>query len=295
MDIKKASDKLSQLDLQFSMDNYNLDVLWFRVMEMNGDWCIGKHMHSSFEFHLVSEGKCRVILDDCEFEAEEGEFYVTPPGVYHEQCRASGSGHYVEYSINCDFIKGSQGITEADAIFDILSSEHVRPVKDGFKMIRHFEEALMEAFLEEIGYFNNIKSMAQRIIVLAARTLGSSYKAGYEVSRKVINEDYRFDIIRKFIEDNIANNITTSELAKFMFLSDKQVYRIIKLKTGKSTIKYINSIRLLKAKELLKNSGLNIKTIAENLGFTSEYYFNQFFKREEGYPPGIYRHNIGNV
>jgi AraC-like DNA-binding protein len=296
LDRKKSSDKLSQLELQLTMDNYLLDILWFRVMEANGEWCIKRHMHSSFEFHLVAEGKCRVILDDGEFEAEEGKFYVTAPGVYHEQCGLGESGHYVEYSINYDFIKLRPGNTEAEVIFNILTSEPCKLVNDKYKIIKHFEEALKEAYFEEIGYLNNIKNSAQKILVLTARALRTSeHKAVYEVLRKFKSEDYRFNMMEKFIEDNIANDITTKELAKFMFLSDKQVYRIIKHRTGKSTIKYINCIRLKKAKELLKNSDRNIKSIAEILGFTSEYYFNQFFKREEGYPPGRFRQNIGSV
>jgi AraC-like DNA-binding protein len=296
LDRKKASDKLSQLDLQFSMDNYLLDILWFRVMEARGEWCIKRHMHSTFEFHFVAEGKCRVSLKNEEFEAAAGEFYITAPGVYHEQCGLGDSSHYVEYSINYDFIKLRPGNTEAEKILNILSSEPCKLVKDKYKIIKHFEEALKEAYSEELGYFNNVKNSAQRILVLAARTLKADEpKTVYEISRKLKNEDYRFSMMEKFIEDNIANDITTKELAKFMFLSDKQVYRIIKSKTGKSTIKYMNCVRLKKAKDLLKNSDHNIKNIAELLGFTSEYYFNQFFKREEGYPPGRFRRNIGNV
>jgi AraC-like DNA-binding protein len=296
LDIKKASDKLSQLNLQLTMDNYLLDILWFRVMEENGDWCIKRHTHSSFEFHFVRAGKCRVILDNGEFEAEEGAFYVTAPGIYHEQQRLGESGHYVEYSINYDFIKIKQELTETEVIFDILSTELCKPIKDNNRIINHFEEALNEAYSEKIGYFNNVKTSAERILLLVARALNENkLKTTYEVSKKLKNEDYRFGMMEKFIEDNIANDIRTKDLAKFMFLSDKQVYRIIKSRTGKSTIGYINSLRLIKAKKLLKNSDLNIKSVAETLGFTSEYYFNQFFKREEGFPPGLYRHNLENV
>ena len=84
MDIQKASDKLSQLNLKLDMDNFIIDILWFRVLKNKGVWCISRHTHSSYEFHLVASGGCKVILDGGEFIAREGEFYLTPPGVYHE-------------------------------------------------------------------------------------------------------------------------------------------------------------------------------------------------------------------
>jgi YesN/AraC family two-component response regulator len=31
------------------------------------------------------------------------------------------------------------------------------------------------------------------------------------------------------------------------------------------------------------------------MGFSSQYYFSQFFKKHEGYPPKIYRDNINHV
>ena len=279
-----------------SIDNFDIDILWFRYMEQEQEWCIKRHTHSSFEFHIVAEGNCRVLLDDGEFEVEAGEFYITAPGVFHEQRWLSEGGHYVEYSINYDFLKVGNGITEAEGIYEILSSEKCRGVKDSYNIIKLFEDALNEAYNEEIGYFNNVRNAAERILIFAVRALTQNrIKSGYEVSTKFKSNDYRFNMMEKYIKDNLSNDITTKELGTFMYLSDKQVYRIIKAKTGKSAIKYINSLRLKRAKELLKNSDMNIKGIAQFLGFTSEYYFNQFFKREEGYPPGEFRLNTKNV
>jgi AraC-like DNA-binding protein len=296
LDRRKASEKLSKLNLMLSIDNFDIDILWFRYMEMEGDWCIKRHTHSSVEFHIVAEGCCRVLLDEGEFEAKAGEFYITAPGVFHEQRSSTTEGHYVEYSINYDFLEVETGTTEAEVIYEILVSEGCRPVSDINNISRIFEEALEEAYNEKIGYFNNVRNSAERILILAVRALTQNkVKSSYEVATKLKNNDYRFSLIEKYIKDNLSNEITTKELAAFIYLSDKQVYRIIKEKTGKSAIKYINSLRLKRAKELLKNSDMNIKGISELLGFTSEYYFNQFFKREEGYPPGMYRVNIKNV
>jgi len=169
------------------------------------------------------------------------------------------------------------------------------PVKDIYNAIEYFYRALEEAYHQKIGFYNNIKCLAAIIIAMAARAVSKGNESTYDVPLKAKEDDYRFTIIRKFIEDNIANNITTVDVANYMHLSHKQVCRIVRRKTGGSTKDLIDRIKLDRAKSLLKDTRLSIKEIASVLGFSSEYYFNQFFKRKEGYPPGVYRNNIKNV
>jgi len=293
MDIHKASDKLSQLNIKLILNNFIIDILWFRVMENKENWFISRHTHSSYEFHFVAEGRCLVVLDDGEFIASKGQFYLAPPGVYHEQRSIEGYDHYVEYSMNCDFLKQYDEITEISVINEILSLAVCKSFTDKNNILSLFNKALTEAYNEEVGFYNNIKNLANLIIVHAARAVNENkIDSVYLVPQKIEKNDYRFRMIDKYIDDNLGNNITTKDLASFMFLSEKQVYRVIKEKIGKSTKEFINEKKLRKAKELLKNSELHIKKISEILGFTSEYYFNQFFKREEGYPPGVYRSNV---
>lgn len=100
--------------------------------------------------------------------------------------------------------------------------------------------------------------------------------------------------IERFIEENISTPVSTSSIATYMHLSQKQICRIIKESKNMSSKKFVNNIKLSRAKELLKNSSFNITQIADMLGFSSEYYFNQFFKTLEGYPPVKYRSNVHN-
>lgn len=294
MNIVKASKKLSELDLRVSIDNFDIDILWFRAMVENGIWNIDMHTHSSFEFHFVALGACEVILDGETFIARAGEFYITAPGIYHQQ-KSFGNGHYIEYSINCDFRQLNDEFTEAFNIFKILSSARCLPIKDKYNAIKFFYQALEEAYYQKVGFYIRIKSLVVTILIMAVRALNNNDEILYNVPHKLKEDDHRFTMIKKFIEDNINGNITAKEIANYMHLSQKQVYRIVMKKTGRSIKDLIERAKLDRAKKLLKNTELSLKEIADELGFSSEYYFNQFFKREEGYPPGVYRKNIKNV
>lgn len=293
-DLAKASRKLSEIDLKITADNLSIDILWFRAMVNEGEWTINRHTHSTFEFHFIPSGSCRVILDDGEFEIGAGEFYLTAPSVYHEQ-RGISPGKLVEYSINCELKLIEDKPSEAKHILTVLSKAPCRPFKDSLGAMKLFNKALNEAYTQNLGFYNNIKSLAVMIISTAARTIGENSPFRYDVPLKRRKDDYRLAQIERFIEDNISSPVSPLDIAAYVHLSEKQICRIIREAKGLSTKELITRIKLQKAKELLKGTDLSIKQISYDLGFSSEYYFNQFFKREEGFPPGVYRSNIQNV
>jgi len=91
-----------------------------------------------------------------------------------------------------------------------------------------------------------------------------------------------------YIESTWANvNLRVDDFSKPMGCSKSQLYRKMKLLTGKSLNTIINEYRLTEALKLLnKNSG-NISEIAFETGFSSPSYFSKCFRKRYGrYPSG---------
>lgn len=292
--IFKASDNLSKLELKIITDNMSMEVLWFRVMKNMGQWKINRHRHSSVEFHFVASGGCKVILDHGEFYTEAGDMYITAPGVYHSQV-SSEENDYMEYSLNCDMKVLSDSVSEEKHIIDILNMKKCVCYNNIEHILKHFETALSEAYYKELGFYNKIKNVVQIIILESARVIGKSSEISYETPMKLKKYDYRLKQIESYIKDNLNTSISTKDVANYMHLSDKQICRIISQGKGISTKEYINSLKFLKAKKLLINTEYSISEISDILGFSSQYYFNQFFKKREGYSPSVFRKNVRNV
>lgn len=294
LDISVASARLSKMDFTIQLDSLQIGVLWFRVFQATEQWVINRHTHSSYEFHFVASGGCRVKLDDGEFIASAGELYLTAPGVYHEQSWY-GNGEYTEFSINCDITGHIEEGVETGSLIAALNNAGCRAVPDSYGGMRYFMDALKEADEQRLGYYNSIKSLVLQILISAARSLDGTGGKEYTVPHKIGGDDQRFTEIKKFITDNICTPISASDLTNHIYLSDKQVSRIIQSHTGMPTKSYINYLKMKKAKELLKDTNLTVAEITEKLGFSGEYYFSQFFKREEGYPPGVFRKNVQKI
>ena len=291
MEIKLASDLLTQLKLTILMDNYAAEVKGFRVSNMSSAHHINRHKHSSYEYHIIKSGTCRVIVDWGSFEVGPGEFYLTAPGVYHEQIPLS-SGGYTEYCLDVEIKELESCESETGELVKILTETECRPFKDTQNVIKLFEQALQEAFYRNIGFYGSIKNIVYLILIRSARAMGSSQEEERKVEHLYKDNDFRLIQIERFIEDNIAVNITADDVARYMCLSNKQTGRIIKEKTGIGTKELIHRLKLEKAKVLLEDTEFSLKNISLMLGFENEIYFNQFFKRKAGITPGSYREAI---
>jgi len=95
----------------------------------------------------------------------------------------------------------------------------------------------------------------------------------------------------EYIKQNYQQNLTVDALAEMTKISRWQYVKIFKKQTGQVPSQYLNQIRIDKAKELLIMTNNKLHTIAENIGYSNEYYFNRRFKQSVGITPGQYRRN----
>lgn len=95
--------------------------------------------------------------------------------------------------------------------------------------------------------------------------------------------------IRHYIQENLDGDTSLTAIADHFHFSREYLLRIFKKETGITILQYINDVKTEKAKELLKNQKLQIKEIAQMLGFNSTGYFIRFFKAKMGISPKVYR------
>ena len=94
------------------------------------------------------------------------------------------------------------------------------------------------------------------------------------------------DKVIKIINEHIPDeSFSIEELVSEAGMSRSQVHRKLRALTGIPPSAYVRKIRLLKAKEMIKNGDGNISEISYSVGFSSPVYFSKCFKEEFGYPP----------
>ena len=104
------------------------------------------------------------------------------------------------------------------------------------------------------------------------------------------------DVMKRMVmvTDYIKNNLTADDLsqgamARMAGISRDYFSRIFKNVTGMNYSKWLNTVRLEKASELLVEDGRTLTEVAMLSGFQSIPSFNRVFREEKGMAPGEYR------
>lgn len=91
------------------------------------------------------------------------------------------------------------------------------------------------------------------------------------------------------IEADLSANLTLSSLASAQNVSSGYLSTVFKKETGKTLSEFIRDRRVSHAQALLKNTNLQIQTIALHCGIVDVQYFTKTFKKVVGKTPKEYR------
>ena len=98
--------------------------------------------------------------------------------------------------------------------------------------------------------------------------------------------------IRTAIEEHLSEeDFGISELAGELGMSRSQLYRKFAALTDKSVNQFIRSLRLDKARELLRTTDLNVAEVAYDTGFKNPSHFSRAYSLEFGIPPSREQEN----
>ncbi|THD47861.1 helix-turn-helix domain-containing protein, partial [Enterobacteriaceae bacterium ML5] len=88
-----------------------------------------------------------------------------------------------------------------------------------------------------------------------------------------------------WMNEHYDEEIDWPVLAEKFSMSLRTLHRQMKQQTGCTPLNYLNRLRLLNARNLLRFTDSSITDIAHQCGFCDSNYFSTLFKREFGYAP----------
>ncbi|WP_066633593.1 response regulator transcription factor [Desulfolucanica intricata] len=156
-------------------------------------------------------------------------------------------------------------------------------------MSRDKLSALEKEFAEEIKTISSprqLRSWAEKMVFSMIVFLKESLLTGEQLIIKRAQE---------YILKNYQNEITLSQVAAHVHLSNSYFSRFFKRKTGSSFVEYLGKLRLKEARKLLVSSDRSIDEIALAVGFKNNSYFTSVFKKYEGITPSEYRIKATNL
>lgn len=135
---------------------------------------------------------------------------------------------------------------------------------------------------EEIKKYDSMEELQQWFNMLFSSLLGvleiSNIHAGHSpVIKKAI----------EFILNHYHKNISLSDVSEYVRVSPQYLSKLFREECKKGFVSYLNHVRIERAKRMLEE-GVELKDLAQKLGFNSYTYFFTVFKENTGVTPQQY-------
>lgn len=104
-----------------------------------------------------------------------------------------------------------------------------------------------------------------------------------------LEDNHIVRLVKHYVDEHYLENIVIKDLTRRFGVTSNYLSTLFKQATDCSLKEYIISKKMSKAKELLKETNLQINEVAEGIGYDNEHYFSRIFKQKVGLTPSQYR------
>ena len=239
-------------------------------------WDKGRVLHE-WQLVLLERGCGTVEFRRRRFTARKGSLIVLPPECWHRYRPDTDTGWttlWIGFGGDlANRLVGGAGFNKGGEV-RAIPDEH------------HFHRLLADTVSDILGNGQaGVYSAAARIPLLTAALMED----------EPIGEDSRFrtsELIHRAQQhmlERCGEEIDFESLASSLGITYRSFRYLFAKETGTSPLQYYLSVKLSRAKNLLKSSDIPIEEIAHTLGFKTNWYFAHFFTKATGISPRDYR------
>ncbi|WDI42025.1 AraC family transcriptional regulator [Bremerella sp. P1] len=252
-------------------------------------WERGREL-PEFQIQFISTGRG-------EFEStptgpvsiEGGTLFLLFPGVWHRYRPIRAKGWTERWlSIHGEFMHRllEQGTLSPNRAFAKLNSV------EASSFLETFDRLLNRIHADPLRHTPTVCANAMELLTLALEHLPTSERPTASASAGRTNpvDDPIVNRALDIIWTRSDRPLSVNQLVASLPTTRRTLERKMMASLGHTVLDEINHCRLLRAKRLLTETSLPIKSVAYLAGFSSQERFRRLMVAEEGCPPGEYRY-----
>lgn len=261
---------------------YHSRLLYVTTSKYEGDWQSILHSHPFSELFYVVNGNGTFVAEGSEFPVSRNDMVIINPHVQHTEKSL--------YTTPLDYIVlGIEGLS--------FSFENIATAQDGismqtasgavykYNMQSSNVYAYLNIMLEEISHKKeNYETVCQNLLeILLVCMLRNDNLSIVQEDKNQLNRECTQ--IKNYLDANYAEDITLDTLASLTHMNKYYMAHAFTKYAGMSPMSYLQQKRIQEARSLLESTNCSISQISNILGFSSQSYFSQVFKKTTGKTP----------
>ena len=257
------------------------------------NWSMTVSRHDHFEMVYIKKGTAVFQIEGIDVNMVPHSVVIIKPGKAHKFIVKSEMCEFIVLSFTFktqkdeldshvslnDFIEYIEDEATGDYLFLNLSRKN--------DIVHVMNRILRERMKYQVwGDFLSCLLILE-LFVLLSRTLKQEWEQSAKNRNLKLHE--LLSIAKEYIDNNYDKELTLTDVAKYIYLSDSYFAHSFKDKFGISPKSYILKVRIESAKEYLKNTDMKVSEVAKMVGFSSQQRFNDIFRKHEDITPLAYR------
>ncbi len=246
------------------------------------------HRHDFYFVLAVQSGSGIHEIDFVQYPVQPNAVFVLRPGQLHKlELAADTTGFLLEFDLSFYQPKN----TIAEHRWKKASGKNYCEVEavNFNKLYTHLAAIFEEYSQKQEGYYEAIKANLDLFFLEYIRQSKNPNSIA-KGENGYIQE--RFEELVRLLETNIVSMKSVSDYANLLSLSPYQLNSIAKISVGKTVSDLIDGQIILEAKRHLIATPVQIKEVADQLGYEDPSYFIRFFKKHTGQSPDAFRKNF---
>lgn len=239
------------------------------------------HWHRELELVLVKSGRLTLHLNTMEYHLKQGDIAVVNCGVLHR-----GTPENCIYEcIVCDLnILRRSADTPTDLVLPIISGQMtVDVLLEADNSAAYSSAASLFGTMRHPSTFFELEVMS-RLFAFFFELYKADLVRPHKINRRDANIARVSELI-DWLEDNLAEPITLTQLSLKAGLNEKYFCRVFKEVTGKTFSEFLSRLRIDHACRLLLHDKASVTEAALHSGFSDMSYFSKVFKKHKKCSP----------
>lgn len=261
-------------------------LLYVSTSKYEGDWQSLLHSHPFSELFYVVNGQGTFIAEDTEFPVKKNDMVIINPHVRHTEKSLPGAP--LDY-----IVLGIEGLSFAFEKIAAARSGESAQAPSGtvskYNVSKTNVCTCLNLMLEEVSrQEEDYETVCQNLLeVLLISMLRSGSLSVVPDNSRLLNRECTQ--IKNYLDANYSETITLDSLAALTHMNKYYLAHTFTKYVGLSPINYLLQKRIQEGKSLLESTSYSIAQISDLLGFSSQSYFSQAFRKATGMTPMQYR------
>lgn len=249
------------------------------------------HLHANMEIYHILSGECFMNIQSETLHIVEGDFIMVLPDTVHsfylsEEVGCTFQHVHFDPSMFQNIVLENKGVYPTTLMHAILFSSQLYYRMKADDVMEQYIQRLIDLYKSSDSLFSsaNINVTLMNLMLYVLDHSGS----GHESEKNQLQNSY-VAFALNYIHTNYTSKIKQEDIAQQLHISVRYLSKLFKKYMGITLSNYINSYRVNRSIELMKDTEHTLTEIALMVGFKDSQHYSKVFTRIVNETPSHYK------